>query len=394
MAASPRLLSALARGTARFDSLLARGTARFDAKLQLVRLLTASLLFVVFRGVVFPGLAHAYCTPADRALLWSYPADGASDVPVDATFWLRLSRSGSVTVALDGALQTFTGVDSLAPEIDPGRILQIAPAALEANREYVLSVAYGAEQTRPVGPADNSDGGTELAADAGSDAPPPSHSFEIRFRTGSGRAPAALPTVVQGADVKFAGEQPRTEEPACRTLLEAQGCFDTGLLKTVTLDVAPGDALAWLVLGPSSDDSQLWPAKCGAPLLYFAGDLTEIFGVVGLLPKCYEVRAVQAGGVLGEAATFCTDSSANSASDASAAAAASDAGAGATDAAAPAHDASDDGGSSNASMSGKPKRRDDGGCRLSSDPRAQSYWLLSLLALLAVRSKRAVPRAS
>ncbi|MBK6812221.1 MAG: hypothetical protein IPG81_25730 [Sandaracinaceae bacterium] len=48
-----------------------------------------------------PSHASASCVPPDPAIVWSYPAEGATDVPVDARIFLRLntySRPTSITV--------------------------------------------------------------------------------------------------------------------------------------------------------------------------------------------------------------------------------------------------------------------------------------------------------
>ena len=349
-----------------------------------------------------PQVAQASCVAPPPQVLWSYPAAGQSDVPTNATLWLRLSRVGNIALTLNGAPQPYVAVDVLSPE-EPGRILQIEPASLAPNTDYVLRISYVEQGLEPIGDAGTLDGGAvgqepgwwpeerPTPDDAGVPAPPGTV-LEVAFRTGATlvESGAAASTQLESRRVDLIGIDERVAQHPCRPLIEAQGCFDTGFRKSLSLTVRADQALAFLVLGPGAEDTQLWPAECGPPLLYMRGEITDIFGIIGLSPQCYEVRALQPGGVLTESISFCTDASEPESADAGAlpldagvdASVAATTDAGAADA--PGSDANEP----------TTKRRDDGGCAAGSGDASdrRHAWSAGLLLGLTVLVRRAARR--
>jgi hypothetical protein len=158
--------------------------------------------------------ARAVCLSPQPGLLWSYPANGAIDVPVDADLFINGALYGLPTLAGEPLPRIATGV------YDLGRLVP---------------------QTR-----------YEVRWDGA----------VIAFTTGDAASP--LPRE-PSSDVLV------TRNPSdfadCPLLLP-QGCFDTGQRTSVRFDVGP--AMAWLLDVVSCDGTvrqTVWPSGCGAPVV-------------------------------------------------------------------------------------------------------------------------------
>jgi hypothetical protein len=158
--------------------------------------------------------AQASCLSPERGLLWSYPANGAIDVPVDADLFVNGELYGLPTLADAPLPRIATGV------YDLGRLVP---------------------QTR-----------YEVRWDGA----------VIAFTTGDAASP--LPRE-PSSDVLV------TRNPFDFTrcpLLLPQGCFDTGQHTSVRFDV--GSAVAWLLDVVSCDGTvrqMVWPSGCGGPVV-------------------------------------------------------------------------------------------------------------------------------
>jgi hypothetical protein len=165
-------------------------------------------------GLASSRTAHASCQAEPYGLLWSYPANGAQGVPVDADLFVN------------GQLN---GLPSLAGELLP----RIAAGV------YDLGVLE------------------------------PETRYEIRweeaviaFTTGT---TAELPPQALSSDVRV------TRNPidfAGCPLVPAQGCFDQGEPTSVRFDAGP--ARMWWFDVVSCDGSvrqMLWPSSCGMPVV-------------------------------------------------------------------------------------------------------------------------------
>ncbi|MCB9626828.1 MAG: hypothetical protein H6725_05615 [Sandaracinaceae bacterium] len=85
--------------------------------------------------------ASASCVPPDPAIVWSYPAEGATDIPVDARIFLRLntySRPTSITV--NGVVVNWAGPGSAVEDM-------FSPGPLTPNTAYLVTTT-----ARPRGP--------------------------------------------------------------------------------------------------------------------------------------------------------------------------------------------------------------------------------------------------
>jgi hypothetical protein len=158
--------------------------------------------------------AHASCEPEPHGLLWSYPANGAQGVPIDADLFVN------------GGLN---GLPSLAGE----------PLPRIAAGVYDLGLLE------------------------------PDTRYEVRWEE-------AVIAFTTGATTEFPPRAPSPDVSVTRNpidfarcpLVPPQGCFDQGEPARVRFDVGP--ARAWLIEVMSCDGSvrqMLWPSSCGAPVV-------------------------------------------------------------------------------------------------------------------------------
>ena len=209
-----------------------------------------------------PAAADANCIAPALEILWSYPQDGASDIPIDAEFWVSTSHWGiDPTVTLNGTVLQLEDTGTFST-------FRIHPGKLDASTAYTLELTFN----RP---------------DAETD------TRRIEFTTGDrAREPAlAAPTVtrIRSARTGFTSHE-------CAAVIQAQDCFDTGQNTLVTLELHDLDApRAWLITTGYPGTSNVWPQRCGAP---------AIFSHNGPAP-CFEVSAIGDGGSLGDVARTC-----------------------------------------------------------------------------------------
>lgn len=199
------------------------------------RALTVGLL----AGLTFTTSAFADCA-APPPVVWSYPHDGATDVPTDADF-LVIGTASSV-------------------EID-GRVIERSPTdyavdlgEFEPNTEYTLQIGEG--------------------PGSGVDPEP------ITFTTSSG------PGVI---------DLPRLDDATCEAIYNWQGCFDTGPPDVVEIEVDyPGEEPLYVLYAEGEESLRpvtLWPRQCGETIRY----QTIAEGAE------YEVKALGYNGMLHEA---------------------------------------------------------------------------------------------
>lgn len=198
--------------------------------------------------------ARADCLAPPFELLWSYPAQGDSDVPLDATFWL-LTNQGDLMPPVSATLNGVY-VPALATKSDL-RLGQAAfrPPQLQPNTSYALRVTYTS------------------GADAGK-------SFVIRFSSGrekGGRAQTAVRARVHGGV--------DGEEHPCVGLLRVQDCFDDPgqTIALYTFAVTASNTIAWYVKEEGADQTYFWPAACGNPTIQMrAADDSRCYYLYGI----------------------------------------------------------------------------------------------------------------
>jgi hypothetical protein len=165
-------------------------------------------------GLVASRTAQATCDSEPYGLLWSYPANGAQEVPVDADLFVNGQLNGLPSLDGEPLPRLASGVYDLG--------------VLEPETRYEVR--------------------WEEAV--------------IAFTTGTA---AEFPALAPSSDVRV------TRNPidfARCPLVPRQGCFDTGTPARVRFDAGP--ARAWLVDVVSCSGSvrqMLWPNACGTPVV-------------------------------------------------------------------------------------------------------------------------------
>jgi hypothetical protein len=224
--------------------------------------------------------AHANCSIPPASIVWSSPAEGAVDVPIDADLLLVTESVylpiAQITLVGEGTERVLEAGSALPNHFDLGE--------LAADRAYTVVIEQGNEQ------------GTS--------------SVELHFTTGQRRAPSVEGEVLlRSVSRHLSSESPAPE--FCNAVLYADTCYDTGLpgLYAFDVDANPspvGAESLWMMHltfrdpEPGVDyglEFKPWPAACGIPIAY-SGD-----------PFQYEYRIYNIGeggvvrtsnGVLGE----------------------------------------------------------------------------------------------
>lgn len=203
--------------------------------------------------LMYAAPASVNCPASAPKLLWSYPADGATDVPTNLVFWaLEADGAEPTRVTLDGVLMT-----------KPGEYGGFDLGELHPSQEYRLEVGYRNDASA-------------------------SNVFVISFRTGA-------TGITHPSSAAPYGES-RTrgyEDSPCLEVIEAQGCFDQGQDTLITVhQMTFGDPLvAWNING------HLWPIECGEPAVYVSENEDE--------RRCGWVFPIGIGGRTGGKSQYC-----------------------------------------------------------------------------------------
>ncbi|HEY1097336.1 MAG TPA: hypothetical protein VGF99_00350, partial [Myxococcota bacterium] len=200
--------------------------------------------------------ARADCGIDDPAVVWSSPADGDVDVPVDTKLWIVPSFANTpIAVTVDDVALDVAAAERV------GNALVFAVESLGADSDHVVDIAFD-DVNAPDGEADVVE--------------------RIAFRTGS--ASVGVPAAPRLASV--VGTTTRALSDACRAVLDATGCSDEGQDTHVVGAVdAADDTIGWLVTptdaqGRTTGGPVFWPATCGDP---------EYFDVARAVAACMSV---------------------------------------------------------------------------------------------------------
>lgn len=239
------------------------------SRTALLPLLTAVLLALASAAALLLGAAEALasCAQPQPRAAWTFPADGATDVPLDARL-LVLPTYGDLTVTatVDGAAAA-TATESTSD------LLQFTLPGLEpgSNHAVVLRLRGSAP-----------------------DAPWLEQKLQFTVGTASLGPPPGAATVRGHSRTTADGHL----SAACAPLLPAQECHDTGEDTHLRFDaVASGSpAVAWLIGPPGAHaDTFVWPTACGLPQVK----------VRAREDGCFSLRAVDAAGRIGLAGQHC-----------------------------------------------------------------------------------------
>lgn len=204
------------------------------------------------------GDARADCIAPPFELLWMYPADGDTEVPVNAHFWVLTTAWGSeATYTLNS--EPLTG----APQSYRGQVID--PGPLEPDTDYLLELRFDSAGV----------------------------SVTIDFHTQTAEAAAASAPEALGHTTAM-----QYRDHACADVISAQDCFDTGQDTLLTVQTqADDDALGWLIKREGRELGAVWPSRCGDPSLYDHS--------ASLLQECVLVSKIGAGGLLSEPTQYC-----------------------------------------------------------------------------------------
>jgi hypothetical protein len=207
---------------------------------------------------------RASCTQPALALVWSSPAAGERNVPLDAAMQLLTTtpRTGSWSAVLNDR------------EIGTGNADNIELGVLEPDTDYTFRLL-------PVGNGARS----------------PSSPIEIEFRTGSSTSSAVDAPVVASTQVL---PQPPQSSPECSAALLYDNCFDTPPLVFRTFDLSESSAVAY-ELRLNGGRATLWPAGCEVT----APEQPEHARAVSR--QCYEISAIDARGTRSAVTEHCID---------------------------------------------------------------------------------------
>jgi hypothetical protein len=211
------------------------------------------------------GVAQASCVAPKPTVIWSYPAEGDRDVPLDAE--IRVIANVTLLNVFEATLDG----NVISPSTDGAYPTE----GLEPDKDYVFAIA---------GPK----------ARARSEATPTL--LELRFHTGNGLATEPSPPELLSSTRELA--MPALD-PLCEAVHSAGQCFDTPEYAYDQLELGQTDAVAWLVRYDDSGAEQFWPTVC-SPLL------TMHKGAAEQMPPCFELRAVGANGSLSESLKYCS----------------------------------------------------------------------------------------
>lgn len=205
--------------------------------------------------------ARADCGVPPLELLWSYPEEGARDVPVNAELWVLVPWGwGQPTARLDDV------EIPLVVDPDASGVIHLVPGAMAPEQDHVLRLAF--EQDRPFG------------ADP--------QVRELHFRTGSASvAPLAAATVTGHDSVPEVGHS----SGPCPEITSAQDCIDIGPNTLHTFETDAADVIGWALGG------FVLPARCGATVRHR-------YWATGT--ACFKLRPLGPGGLLGPATEACT----------------------------------------------------------------------------------------
>jgi hypothetical protein len=185
-------------------------------------------------------VARASCAAPEPKIVWSYPADGDTDIPTNAHIFVLTSlgaASSAQPILVNGqaASQASDGTYGLAPVMQP-------------FTDYVITVPIATPTGTTTG-------------------------LTFGFKTGSG----AIDGPVQPSPFKVDRVVTRTGmptlSPACQDAVAAMDCFDTGQNTTVTFETQMRSTVFFVVpvTGSNIPWTMTWPGTCGSPEIFTNG---------------------------------------------------------------------------------------------------------------------------
>jgi hypothetical protein len=231
----------------------ARVKTRLAPRTALAPRLAAAVLAVL---ALTGRAAYGSCAAPAPMIIWSYPADGQTDVPTNAgIFFLTTLGAAAGGATINGsALAIEGGHFGYRPPLTP-------------QTDYVVAV----------GPA--------------SAAP-----IQLRFTTGAGPQPVPPPTVPTVTRVTASHDRALSDD--CRAAWNAMDCFDTGQDTHVIFETEAHPL--FFVVEPLQGATSVpwpitWPGSCGNPEIYVGSDNGR--------PRCHGAHRIHAVSITGESAS-------------------------------------------------------------------------------------------
>jgi len=224
-------------------------------------------MVLVLGGV--PSLAYASCVAPAPEILWTYPADGQTDVSI----WSELY----VAVPMGVTVQGSANGEELNPTED-GLARFVWSKGLEPNTEYKVHLLVNSSF-----PSEDPN-------------IPASITQDLVFTTGAGSNPPGNPAFEPQVTVYGLEEGFSHLNELCQSIVSSADCYDTGQDSFLTLQAEDPDAIGWLIDRTDAEGNQYWsrywPAECGHPGVFLHSSDVEA-DTVG----CYALRALHGDGI-------------------------------------------------------------------------------------------------
>jgi hypothetical protein len=228
-----------------------------------------SIALLAIAGALFviPRPARASCAPPPPAVVWSYPAEGQTDVPTNATIWILLPNwTQPATIMLDGQplpVNDFGFGYALAQPLAPNTPHQVTFRATPARVQ-------------------------------------PAVELTIHFTTGAGAADATAPALPEIPEATVSATRDLAAE--CQGVVDAMECIDTGPREHLVFTTA-ATPLLWIVEsvaeGSDAPSFKLWPGSCGPPEAFVEDAATRACN------RRYRLHAFSAAGLSATTAPLC-----------------------------------------------------------------------------------------
>ena len=204
----------------------------FPLTMQAIARFTAGAALATAAHTAAPDRAQASCVAPKPSVIWSFPAQGATDVPIDAD--LIMVTQG----ILEGVRVRLDGEQVAAASMVPGHY---DLGELEASSKHEIVIDG----------VDSLDGNKAFA-------------LKLTFTTGSARAAGSGPERV--AIVSASGRAVEPDGAAvCTSALYANTCFDTGTPLLESFETG-AMAVAWAVERVKTTSwMTVYPGECGQP---------------------------------------------------------------------------------------------------------------------------------
>jgi MYXO-CTERM domain-containing protein len=213
-----------------------------------MRLRTSLVVSMAIASAPFPNAANATCNAPDPKLVWSSPADGATDVPTNAAIWLLLANwHRPPEIALNGVPVPVAEIPFL-----------YRPAVLEPRTHYEVKLTATPDSAQTL--------------------------VELTWGFTTGEGPSSLEAPAPPEIDRVSATQSRELDAICTAVWS--DCYDTLQDTHLLFHDAGPVPLTWVIERVAQRPEQgetstfrLWPSICGTPEIYVrAGGVASCAG--------------------------------------------------------------------------------------------------------------------